>query len=308
MDYGNQTLLTEMILVGFTQNFQDCILLFVLFFIMYILTILGNSFLIFTIIVSPQLHTPMYYFLCNLSSIDLGYTSSSIPKILLDLFSKTRSISITGCLTQMNFTLFLGTTECILLALMAYDRYIAICFPLYYTVIMSWRVCNLITVIMWSISFIVTLTLNIINPFVFCRRNKLDHVSCEILAVLELACGDLSTTKLLMFVVSFFTIISPLVFIVVSYVCIIISILKISSVGGRSKAFSTCASHLTVVLMFYGTSMIMYMGQARFSSYLKYISLIYGVGTPVLNPFIYSLRNNDVKEAFKKILTKCSVM
>ncbi|KAG9462972.1 hypothetical protein GDO78_022728, partial [Eleutherodactylus coqui] len=300
MDNVNQTLLTELILVGFTQNFQACILLFVMFFIMYILTILGNSFLIFTIIVSPQLHTPMYYFLCNLSFIDLGYTSCSIPKILLDSFSNARTISVTGCLIQMNFGLFLGTTECILLAVMAYDRYIAICFPLHYTVIMSWKVCNCITIVMWSGSFIGTLIPNIIKPLVFCRRNQLNHISCEILAVLELACGDLTITKMHMFYQSAVFLISPLLFIIVSYICIIISILKISSVGGRSKAFSTCASHLTVVIMFYGTSMVMYMGQARFSSSQKYISLVYGVGTPVLNPFIYSLRNNDVKEAFMK--------
>ncbi|KAG9469361.1 hypothetical protein GDO78_020713, partial [Eleutherodactylus coqui] len=255
MDNVNQTLLTELILVGFTQNFQACILLFVLFFIMYILTILGNCFLIFTIIVSPQLHTPMYYFLCNLSSIDLGYTSCSIPKVLLDLVSKTRTISVTGCLIQMNFGLFLGTTECILLAVMAYDRYIAICFPLHYTVIMSWRVCNSITVIMWLISFIATLIPNIIKTFVFCSKNQLNHFACEILVVLELSCGDLTTVKTFMIYSSFVLLISPLLFIVVCYICIIISILKIHSAGGRSKAFSTCASHLTVVLMFYGTSM-----------------------------------------------------
>ncbi|KAG9461462.1 hypothetical protein GDO78_016814, partial [Eleutherodactylus coqui] len=304
----NQTLLTELILVGFTQNFQDCILLFVLFFIMYILTVLGNCFLIFTIIVSPQLHTPMYYFLCNLSFIDLGYTTCNVPKVLLDLFSVTRTISVTGCLIQMSFGLFLGVAECILLAVMAYDRYVAICFPLHYTVIMSWRVCNCITVIMWSGSFIGTLIPNIIKPLVFCRRNQLNHVSCEILAVLELACGDFTTTKMHMFFQSIVVLISPLLFIIVSYICIIISVLKISSVGGRFKAFSTCTSHLTVVIMFYGTAITMYMGQARFSSSLKYISLVYGVGTPVLNPFIYSLRNNEVKRAFKKILVKYNII
>ncbi|KAG9467540.1 hypothetical protein GDO78_014764, partial [Eleutherodactylus coqui] len=302
MDYRNQTLLTELILVGFTHNLKVSFLLFVLFFIMYILTILGNCFLIFTIIVSPQLHTPMYYFLCNLSFIDLGYTTCNVPKVLLDLFSNTRTISVTGCLIQMSFGLLLGVAECILLAVMAYDRYVAICFPLHYTVIMSWRVCNCITVTMWSGSLIVSLIPNIIKPLVFCRRKRLNHVVCEIVAVLELACGDLTITKMHMFYQSIVLLILPLLFIVVSYICLIISVLKIHSVGGRSKAFSTCASHLIVVIMFYGTAIAMYMGQARFSSKLKYISLVYGIGTPVLNPFIYSLRNNEVKEAFKKIL------
>ncbi|XP_056418914.1 olfactory receptor 13C9-like [Hyla sarda] len=308
MDYGNQTLLKELILTGFSQNPKTRILLSVLFLFIYILVILGNSFMIFTVILSPQLHTPMYYFLCNLSFIDLCFTSCNMPTILFNIIFNTSAISVIGCFVQMDLGLFLGITECILLAVMAYDRYIAICLPLYYTTIMSWRVCGYITVIMCLGSFYFTLTPTIMKPLVFCKGNKLNHFACEILAVIELACGDLSATKFLLIVHSFIILVSPLIFIVVTYICIIASILKISSAQGRSKAFSTCTSHLTVVVMFYGTSVTTYTGQARLSFMQKYISLGYGLVTPMLNPLIYSLRNNEVKEAFKKILTKYSVL
>ncbi|XP_056418915.1 olfactory receptor 13C9-like [Hyla sarda] len=307
MDYGNQTLLKELILIGFSQNPKARILLSVLFSFMYMLIVLGNGFMIFTVILSPQLHTPMYYFLGKLSLIDLCFTSCNMPKMLFNIINNTRTISIIGCFAQMNFGLFLGITECILLAVMAYDRYIAICFPLYYTTIMSWRVCGYITVIMCLGSLYFSLTPTIIKPLVFCKGNTLDHFACEILVVLELSCGDLSATQFLLIGHSFIILVSPLIFIVVTYICIIFAIFKIPSAQGRSKAFSTCASHLTVVIMFYGTSVITYTGQARIYFIKKYIAIGYGIVTPMLNPLIYSLRNNEVKEAFKKILIKYSV-
>ncbi|KAM4043923.1 olfactory receptor 2A7-like [Anomaloglossus baeobatrachus] len=305
MSYGNQT---ELILIGFFTNLMSRIFLSILFSVIYLLTILGNGFLILTVIVSPQLHTPMYYFLCNLSLIDLGFISCTLPKLLYDIISNTRKISVTGCLIQMSFGFFLGANECLLLAVMAYDRYIAICLPLHYTTIMSWRVCRCITIIILVGSLIVSLMPDIIKPLVFCGENKVNHFACEILALLELACGELTTIKNLMFFQSFFILILPLMFIVITYICIIVSLSGIRSAQGKSKTFSTCASHLTVVIMFYGASMTSYMGQARLSSSLKYITISYGLLTPVLNPLIYSLRNNDVKAAFRKILTRYSVM
>ncbi|XP_056418920.1 olfactory receptor 2D3-like [Hyla sarda] len=302
MELRNQTLITHFILTRLSQNLQTCVLLFVLFLVIYILTILGNNFLIFTVIVSPKLHTPMYYFLCNLSFLDLCCSSVATPKFLFDTFLKIRRISIIGCLIQMNIMLFLGGTECILLAVMAYDRYIAICFPLHYTTIMSWRVCGYITVIMWSGTFIVSVVPTMVKPLMFCKENTLDHFACEVLALLEVACGDLSFYKITIVSIGVFTLFSPFVFIVGSYSCIIISILRICSAHGRSKAFSTCASHLTVVLIYYLTFLTMYMGRTKsFSSQIKYISIIYTLLTPILNPVIYSLRNNEVNEAFKKI-------
>ncbi|KAM4043924.1 olfactory receptor 13D1-like [Anomaloglossus baeobatrachus] len=303
MENNNQTFTTYFIFIGLSKNFQICIFLFVVFFLIYVLTVLGNSVLIIIVMVSPQLHTPMYYFLGNLSFLDLFFSSCNVPKMLFDLLSEERRISVVGCLIQMNISLFLGGIECMLLPVMAYDRYIAICLPLYYTTIMNWTLCKCLTVIMWVLSFILSIFPTLFKPLVFCKGRNLDHFACEILGLLDLACGDLSFYKIGSAVISFFTLFLPFTFIVVSYICIIISIWNIHSSDGRSKAFSTCSSHLTVVLMFFGTSMAMYMVQKRSSSsHLKYTSLIYGVVTPVLNPLIYSLRNNEVKEISRKLL------
>ncbi|XP_018430336.1 PREDICTED: olfactory receptor 13-like [Nanorana parkeri] len=186
---------------------------------------------------------------------------------------------------------------------MAYDRYAAICLPLYYHTIMNWKMCRNMTFMMWSGSLLMSLVTPISRPLVFCAKNKLDHFVCEVLAVLELACGNLVFYQVAILMVGLVTLVAPLVFIVVSYVLIISSILRIRSAGGRQKAFSTCASHLTVVSVFYGTCITMYMGRTKsFSSNLKYISVVYGIVNPVLNPLIYSLRNNEVKEAFNKIV------
>ncbi|KAM4043928.1 olfactory receptor 13H1-like [Anomaloglossus baeobatrachus] len=308
MELGNQTLVTEFILIGFSQNFKICIFLFILFFIIYILTMFGNGFLIFTVIVSPQLHTPMYYFLCNLSFLDLCYSTNALPRFLHDLLSKNRNISVPMCVTQMIVCLILAGIECILLAVMAYDRYIAICFPLHYTTIISWKVCRNITISMWFGGIFFTSLPIILRPFVFCKENKLNHFYCEALLILEVACGDISFFKLSIIACGVFTILAPPVFIVITYIFILISILKIRSSQGRSKAFTTCASHLTLVVLFYGTCLTIYMGQTKnLSPYLKYISLIYIVVTPLLNPLIYSLRNNEVKGAFTKTLSRCLI-
>lgn len=252
MTLGNQTLLKEFIFVGFSKSQEMCILFFIILLPLYILTLLGNSFLICTVAVSPKLHTPMYWFLCNLSFLDLCFSSSSVPKILFDLFSKNKTISLTACLAQMNMGLFLGGLECILLAVMAYDRYIAICLPLYYTNFMKWTICRNIIIIMWIGSFILTIFPTITKPLVFCKGNKINHFSCDILALLELACKNIDFYKIILFVETLFVLVTPFLFIVGSYVCIIVSILKIPSTKRKRKAFSTCTSHLTVVFMFYG--------------------------------------------------------
>ncbi|XP_077345276.1 olfactory receptor 13D1-like [Lithobates pipiens] len=305
MEVQNLTYVTEFFLTGFSQGLEIRILLFVAFLTIYILSTLGNSFLILSYHLTPQLHTPMYFFLCNLSFLDLCYSSNSLPKMLLDIFSKERRISVIGCMAQMNTGLFLGETECILLAVMAYDRYIAICMPLYYNVIMNLKICRNVTIMMWLGNFLLSAIPTILRPLVFCGGNKVDHFVCEILAVLELACGDISFYKTIMFVVSLFTLLAPLIFIVVSYTFIILSVLKIRSTNGRSRTFATCSSHLTVVFIFYGPIIITYMAPANtFSSSQKYVSLMYGAMTPLLNPLIYSLRNNEIKEAIRKIVIK----
>ncbi|KAM5165033.1 olfactory receptor 13C9-like [Mantella aurantiaca] len=305
MNPGNQTFLKEFILVGFSQTMQISLLFFAVLLLIYIVTILGNSLLICVVFISPKLHTPMYFFLCNLSFLDLCFSSNSVPIMFLFALSKTRTIAVLSCTVQMNIGLFLGGTEGLLLAVMAYDRYIAVCFPLYYVIIMNHDICRNIAVTMWLGSLIISIGPSILKPLIFCAENKLDHFVCEILALLKIACGNLTFYKLRLFIVSLFVLLAPFVFIVVSYVLIISSVMKIHSTERRVKAFSTCVSHLIVVSMFYGTTITMYMGQTKnLSSLLKYISLIYGVITPVVNPLIYSLRNNEVKEAYVKILTK----
>lgn len=305
MEPRNQTLLKEFILVGFSENMQLCILLFVALLPIYAFTLFANIFLFCTVLISPKLHLPMYYFLCNLSLIDVCFSSLCLPKVLIDALSRPRTISIQACVVQMNIGSFLGGTQCLILAVMAYDRYVAICLPLYYKIIMNWKMCRNLTIIVWSGSMFMSIVAPISRPLVFCAENKLDHFTCEVLAVLDLACGNVAFYQVAILFVGLITLVAPLAFIVVSYIVIISSILKIRSPGGRYKVFSTCASHLTVVSLFYGTCITMYMGKTKsFSSNLKYISVVYGVANPVLNPLIYSLRNNDVKEAFKKIVNK----
>nr|DBA25592.1 TPA: hypothetical protein GDO54_009967 [Pyxicephalus adspersus] len=283
MEHQNQTLIGEFILIGFPQDTQTCIIFFLALSLMYIFTVCGNIILIAGIITSPKLHLPMYFFLCNLSFIDLCFSSTFIPKAMIDIFSIRRTISVTGCM----------------------DRYAAISLPLYYNTIMKWNTCRKIIIVKWPGNFLISVVPFISLPLVFCIGDTLDHFVCEMLAVLELACGNLTFFKFTIVAVGFLTLVLPLVFIVVSYVLIISSILKIRSTNGRSKAFSTCASHLIVVSMYYGTCIGVYMGEIkRFSSNGKYISLIYGVLTPVLNPLIYSLRNKDVKDTFQKILIR----
>ncbi|XP_072288213.1 olfactory receptor 13C9-like, partial [Pyxicephalus adspersus] len=253
MGSGNQTSVKEFILVGFPQNRQICLLLFFSSLFIYILTILGNGFMICAVIVGPKLHTPMYFFLCNLSFIDLCLSTTSVPKSLIDLLSKDRKISVLSCMAQVNIGLFLGSTEIILLTVMAYDRYIAICSPLHYTTIMNWKVCQNIAVFTWSLAFFLAVVPTFSKPLIFCTKNKLDHFSCEILMLMEIACGNVTYSRIKTFVLSLVLLITPFIFIVVSYCLIILSIMKIKSTSGRSKAFSTCASHLTVIILFFGT-------------------------------------------------------
>ncbi|XP_053316513.1 olfactory receptor 2B2-like [Spea bombifrons] len=303
MENENRTVIKEFILIGLSQDRRTQILLFVLFLFMYLLTILGNIVLICAVIANSRMHTPMYYFLCQLSFLDLFYSTNTVPKLLLDLISTTRGrISYIGCITQMNISLFLGQTECILLAVMAYDRYVAICFPLRYMVIMSWRICKNISIIVWLGSFACSILSTVSSLRPICKGNQINHFVCEVIAFMKLVCGDTSFDEAKIIFISFFTLLVPFGFILVSYTCIIASILKIHSVDGRTKAFSTCGSHLTVVLIFYGTSMSMYLGPKKhLSTNNKYISVFYGIVTPMLNPLIYSLRNHEVKVAVRKV-------
>ncbi|XP_037653514.1 olfactory receptor 13C9-like [Choloepus didactylus] len=313
MEWENQTILTELFLKGLSDYPRLELLFFVLILIMYVVILLGNGTLILISILDSHLHTPMYFFLGNLSFLDICYTTTSIPSTLVSFLLKRKTISFSGCAIQMFLGLAMGTTECVLLGMMAFDRYVAICNPLRYPIIMSKDSYVPMAAASWVIGAVnsaVQTTLVVQLPF--CRNNVINHFSCEILAVMKLACADISGNELTMLVATTLFTLMPLILIAISYTLIISSILKIRSSEGRKKAFSTCSAHLTVVIIFYGTILFMYMKPKSKESpnpddldaIDKLISVFYGVMTPTMNPLIYSLRNKDVKEAVKHLLQK----
>ncbi|KAG8542972.1 hypothetical protein GDO81_002038 [Engystomops pustulosus] len=295
--------------MGFSRDIKTNIVLFLVFLLVYVITFVGNGIIICVIIYSPQLHVPMYFFLCILSFLDLSYSSTVLPKLLSDLLSTAPTISIGACAMQLCFIILLGGTECLLLALMAYDRYLAICRPLHYPVLMRWRTCYWLTAIMWLIAFTLFVLPSILVPVPICYPNRVNHFMCEVLAVLKLACEKIYTSELVIFYTSFMSLLLPFLFILISYTCILASVLKIRTTG-RSKAFSTCTSHISVVVLFFGTGMTMYFGpSSQYSSnHEKYISVFYVILTPMLNPIIYSLNNKDVKGTFRKVVVKITAL
>lgn len=305
MNPSNQTIATEFILLGFSTNRKVNFALFSIFFVMYTITFVGNSLMIFVIIFNPRLHIPMYFFLCILSTLDLCYSSTVVPKLLKDLLSIQGIISIGGCAMQLYMILLLGGTECFLLALMAYDRYVAICRPLHYPILMRWSVCFILTAFICTASFVIYLLPSLLMPLALCYPNQINHFVCEVLAVIKLACGNIYLSELVIFSTSFISLLLPFLFIILTYICIISSVLKVHSTG-RAKAFSTCTSHISVVSLFFGTSMIMYFGpSSQYSSnQQKYVSIFYVVVSPMLNPIIYSLNNREVKRTFVKVFSK----
>ncbi|NWH67706.1 OR2D2 protein, partial [Geococcyx californianus] len=303
----NQSVVTEFIFQGLSSQPRTQTILFMVFLVFYLFTVVGNVVIITVIRADCQLQSPMYFFLANLAFLDICYVSSNIPQMLVNLLTKKRTISFCGCAAQMYFCLTFGMIECILLAVMAYDRYMAICHPLLYTTVMSRKVCIHMVVASWISSL---LSSTVINSFTlqlpFCGPDVLNHYFCEIEAVLALACADTAFMEVLIFTFSILIIFIPFLLIVTSYVHILSTVLKIQSAHVQSKAFSTCGSHLMVVTMFYGTSICMYMNpksrppQERD----KVISVFYSIVTPMLNPFIYSLRNKDMQWALRRAMNR----
>ena len=313
MDKINQTFVLEFLLLGFSEYPKIEIVYFVVILSMYLVVLIGNGVLITASIFDSHLHSPMYFFLGNLSFLDICYTSSSVPSTLVSLISKKRNISFSGCAVQMFFGFAMGSTECLLLGMMAFDRYVAICNPLRYPVIMSKVVYVLMASLSWlsgGINSIVQTSLAMRLPF--CENNVINHFTCEILAVLKLACTDISLNIITMMVSNMAFLVLPLLVIFFSYMFILYTILRMNSATGRHKAFSTCSAHLTVVIIFYGTIFFMYAkpksqelhGENKLQASDKLISVFYGVVTPMLNPIIYSLRNKDVKAAVKYLLNQ----
>ncbi|XP_015263793.1 PREDICTED: olfactory receptor 10A7-like [Gekko japonicus] len=300
----NSTSVAEFILLGFSDepNLQG--ILFSTFLVVYIIILAGNLIIILLTLVDPALQTPMYFFLRNLSFLEVCYTSVNVPKMLENLLSGNKTISFLGCAVQTYFTFFFGGSECFLLASMAYDRYVAICKPLHYHVFMNRNVCMGLAVASWSSGFFMAFGhTSMVFTMSFCGSNEINHFFCDIPPLLKLACGDTSTTEIAVFVVAVIFITIPFILILLSYAGIIVMILGISSSEGRKKTFSTCSLHLIAVTLFYGSACIMYL--KRKSTYSpntdKYLALFYTIVGPVLNPMIYSFRNKEVKAALMRI-------
>ncbi|EHB18121.1 Olfactory receptor 15 [Heterocephalus glaber] len=269
----------------------------------YLLTLVGNSSIILLSLVDPRLQTPMYFFLDNLSLLDLGLTSTTVPQLLANLWGLDKAIAAWGCITQAYIFSWMGTTECILLAMMAIDRYVAICRPLQYTLIMCSWVYVRMAAASWSgglASSLLQATMTLQLPL--CGQHTLDHFFCEVPVLIELACGDTTANVLALTVLDISFGMMPALLVVISYTFIARAILKLPSAEGRHKALSTCSSHLVVVTMYFGPGLSMYLCPPAESSQAKFLSFFYCIITPVLNPLIYTLRNKDVQTAWKKIL------
>ncbi|CAM2102724.1 olfactory receptor 10A7-like [Caretta caretta] len=304
---GNQTALAEFILMGFGDLHEMQILLFVLFLAVYIMTLAGNILILAIISYSRSLHTPMYFFLGNFSFLEIWYTASTTPKMLRTLLTAHEAISFFGCITQFYFFSSMAITECFLLAVMSYDRYVAICSPLRYMAIMNSKVCLQMAAGSWISGFltpILTIVLTFRLPF--CASNEIDHFFCDLAPVIKLSCADAHVAKTTTFIMASVVTMVPFLLTVVSYANILSTILRVPSTMGKQKAFSTCSSHLIVVTLFYGTLGIIYAVPTASQSpgLNKMFSLLYTVITPMVNPIIYSLRNKEVKEALRKIISK----
>ncbi|XP_044096837.1 olfactory receptor 6B2 [Neovison vison] len=301
----NVTKVSAFILLGFPTAPWLQYVLFLLFLLTYLFVLVENLAIILTVQTSSSLHRPMYYFLGSMSFLEIWYVSDIIPKMLGGFLLQQKHISFIGCMTQLYFFSSLVCTECVLLASMAYDRYVAICHPLRYQVIMTWGLCVQLVVFSFVSGFSISaIKVYFISSATFCGSNVLNHFFCDISPILKLACTDFSTAELVDFILAFIILVFPLVATVLSYGHISMAVLRIPSATGRWKAFSTCASHLTVVTIFYMAMIFMYVRPQAIDSRSsnKLISAVYTVLTPIINPLIYCLRNKEFKAALKKAL------
>ncbi|XP_054431627.1 olfactory receptor-like protein DTMT [Pteronotus mesoamericanus] len=303
----NQTVITEFLLQGLPIQPEQKNLFYALFLAMYLTTVLGNLLIIMLIQLDSHLQTPMYFFLSNLSFSDLCFSSVTMPKLLKNMQSQVPSIPYAGCLAQMYFFLFFGDLESFLLVAMAYDRYVAICFPLHYTTIMSPKLCVSLVVLSWVLTTLHALLHTLLMArLCFCADNKIPHFFCDMSALLKLSCSDTRVNELVIFITGGIILVLPFLLIIMSYARIVSSILKVPSARGIRKAFSTCGSHLSVVSLFYGTLITLYLCPSADNSTVKetVMAVMYTVVTPMLNPFIYSLRNRDMKGALRRVFFK----
>ncbi|XP_011912953.1 PREDICTED: olfactory receptor-like protein OLF3 [Cercocebus atys] len=308
MGRENQTWMCEFILLRLSSAWETQVFLFVLFLAMYLVTMLGNFLILLLIRLDSRLNTPMYFFLGVLSFVDICYTNSTVPQMLVHFLSAWKSIPFHSCVLQLCVSLAMGSMEFFLLGAMAYDRYVAVCHPLHYTLIMHGGLCLGLAAGCLVAGFSNSLMETIITFQLPLCHNVINHFACETLAVLRLACVDVSFNKAMVAISGFLVILLPCSLVLFSYARIVATILRIPSAQGRRKTFGTCASHLTVVCMCFGATMFTYMRPVGGSSVEqeKMVALFYAVVTPMLNPLIYSLRNNDVRSVLQRVLQKFS--
>ncbi|MBZ3881889.1 Olfactory receptor-like protein OLF4 [Sciurus carolinensis] len=311
MEPGNQTAISNFILLGLWEDKALQPLLFGLFLSMYLVTILGNLLILLAVSSDPHLHTPMYFFLSNLSFVDICFTSTTVPKMLVNTQAQSKAITYEACLTQVYFFMIFSGLDSLLLTVMAYDRFVAICHPLHYTVIMNPHLCGLLLLLSWVICLTYSLLQSLMVLRVsFCKETEVPHFFCELAQILKLACSDTFANDVLLYCVTGLLGIIPLSGILYSYAKIISSIVGISSAGGKYKAFSTCGSHLSVVSLFYGAGLGVYLtsGTSHPSRRGSVASVMYTVVAPMLNPFIYSLKNRELKGALRRLLQPRSLL
>ncbi|XP_066216528.1 olfactory receptor 6Q1 [Saccopteryx leptura] len=304
----NWTHVTEFVMVGFAGVYKTRLLFFTLFLSMYLFTLVENLAIIMVVSLDYRLRRPMYFFLTHLSCLEIGYTSVTVPKMLVGFIGgdREKNISYIGCLSQLFIFTFLGATECFLLAAMAYDRYVAICMPLRYGALVSWGTCARLAGACWLVGFLTpVLPIYLMSQLTFCGSNVVDHFFCDASPLLALSCSDVTLKENADFLVSLVVLLASSAVISVSYGNIVWTLLHIHSAAERRKAFSTCAAHLTVVSLFYGTLFFMYVRTKVASSvnFNKVVSVFYSIVTPMLNPLIYSLRNKEVKGALRRVFT-----
>ncbi|XP_049732702.1 olfactory receptor 7E24-like [Elephas maximus indicus] len=307
MEPQNLTGVSEFLLLGLSGDPKLQPLLFGLFLSTYLISVAGNLLIILAVTSDSHLHTPMYFFLSNLSLADIGFISTTVPKTLVSIQTRSKSITYAGCLTQVSFFYLFICLDSLLLSVMAYDRFVAICHPLHYTVIMNPRLCGLLVLVSFFISLLDSqLNMSMVSQLTFCTDVEIPHFFCDPPQLLNLACSDTSSNIILLYCLGAIFGGIPISGIIFSYTRIAFSILRVSSSGGKYKAFSTCGSHLSVVCLFYGTGLGVYLSSVVSSSTRKgaVASVMYTVVTPMLNPFIYSLRNGDIKRPLKRILSR----
>uniref|UniRef100_A0A8C5RSE0 Olfactory receptor n=1 Tax=Laticauda laticaudata TaxID=8630 RepID=A0A8C5RSE0_LATLA len=307
---NNQTVIKEFILLGFGNILEFQILLFLVFLVIYLVTMLGNFLIVVLIIAEYHLHTPMYLFLINLSCLETCYISTIFPRMLDSFLTGNQLMPLNSCFTQLYFFGGLATAECYLLAAMSYDRYLAVCKPLHYVTIMSMKTCLKLAGCSWIIGFLVnSVPTYLIKQLVFCGPNVINHFFCDFTPLLQASCSNTMKIQLLIFILSAVFGLLPFLLTLVSYGYIVKNILRIPSTIGKKKTFSTCSSHLTVVTLFYGTIVIVYvLPKTRTLRDLnKICSVFYTILTPLVNPFVYSLRNKDIKQALRKAINNFSL-